>query len=297
MDIRLLHYLVTIIEQTSYTKAATKLHISQPSLSMAIKKLENQLGLTLIDRGTRELRVTTEGKILYQEAKKLLNHVQHVTDEMRRLRLQGPLKLSIGLIESTMFWIPTILTKFKEDYEDVHVKVLEVLSLSDVVNALNNFDIHLAITNQYIEHEAIETLPIYEENLIALLPPRHPLRTKQFLNINELQGEDFIVCQEGFQTREDILNAMRKSGVKAKIQFEIERFETACRLVEEGLGITVIPENYVNNSSGSKFHIKEIRDSNISRTVYLAYGKNRYLPPLVERFINLVRDFFSEKVS
>ncbi|WP_257352132.1 LysR family transcriptional regulator [Pseudalkalibacillus decolorationis] len=295
MEFRHLRYFITVVEQSTFTTAASILHISQPSLSTSIKNLEKELGLILIDRSTRESRITKEGKVLYLEAKKLINHYEHVVGEMKRLKQQGPSELSIGLIESSKFWVPKILANFKQEYKDVRIRLLEVLGLQEVERALNNFDTHLAITNQYIDNKEIETIPIYDEKLVALLPPMHPLKNKSYININDLEGEAFIVCKEGFQTREDILNAFRKSGIKPNVQFELERFETACSLVEDGLGITVVPENYVKYSKKSAFHIKQIHDSNISRTVYLAYDKNRYLPPLVLSFIALVKDFFDDK--
>ncbi|MCC2248554.1 LysR family transcriptional regulator [Virgibacillus sp. AGTR] len=294
MEFRHLVYFVTIVEQSTYTRAATVLHVSQPSLSAAIKKLENEVGLTLIKRNTRSLEVTSEGKILYQEAKKLLNHYQHVSKEMIRLKEQGPLELTIGLIESSNFWVPKILKQFQKEYQDAHIKLLEILSLTDVEKALTNFDIHLAITNQNLNNDAIETLPIYEEKLVAVLPQGHNLQDHTELTIYDLKDETFIICKEGFQTREDILYAFAKSGIQPMIQFEIERFETACRLVIEGLGITVVPENYVKNTVHSDYHIKHINDSHLSRSVYLAYEKNRYLPPIVLKFIGLVEEFFKQ---
>lgn len=295
MEMNQLLYFVTLVEQATYTKAASLLHISQPSLSMSIKKLEKEIGLTLIDRSTRKSKLTKEGEILYQEAKKLLNHFEHVKGEMVRLKQRGPLELSIGSIESSNFWTPKLIKQFKDEYEDIHIKVLEVLSVKDVVHALSNFDIHLAITNQYINHDEIEVVPIYEENLVALLPPLHALISKSHLGLADLEGEDLIVCREGYQTRIDIQNACRKSGIKPNIKFEIERFETACSMVEENLGITIVPENYVAYSKNPAYHIREINDVNISRTVYLAFIKNRYLPPLVVRFMNMIKAFFDDR--
>src|SRR5699024_10147804 len=293
MDIRQLKYFTTLVDEQTYTKAASALHISQPSLSAAIKKLEEEVGLILIDRSKRQLQITREGQILYQESRKLLHHYEHVSFEMDRLKQQGPLELSIGLIESSMFFIPNILTHFKQEYHEVRISLLETLSLTDVMKALNNFDIHLAITNQYIHQEDIETIPIYEENLVALIPPGHTLNQRETLHIHDLEEENFIGCKEGFQTWQDIPNACSKSGVKPNIQFEIERFETGCSLVEDGLGITVVPENYVRYSKQTDCAIKKIDSASISRIVYLAYDKNRYQPPIVMRFIELVREFFA----
>lgn len=292
MQIYQLHYFVTLVEQITYTKAAQKLHISQPSLSIAIKNLEKNVGLSLIDRTTRKSNLTKDGKILYHEAKNLLNHFQYVKDEMHRLKNDGPLKLSIGLIESSRSWMPKIVKQFQEEYEDVQIKILDVLSLQEVVQSLSHFNIHVAITNQFIYDENIEMIPIYQEKLVILLPPNHPLINMATLPITELEKESFIICQEGFQTRKDVLNAFHKARIKPNIQVEIEKFETACSMVEEGIGITILPENYVKGTNFPINQIKEIDDTDISRTVYLAYMKNRHLPPLVRRFIDLIQQNF-----
>ncbi|WP_337969671.1 LysR family transcriptional regulator [Virgibacillus salexigens] len=292
MDFRLYIYFITVVEQATFTKAADVLHISQPSLSAAIKRLEQGVGMTLLERSTRHIKVTEEGNILYHEAKKLVNHYQHVSNEMNRLKREGPLQLQIGLIESSHFWVPKILKSFKRDYPHAQINLHEILSLPDVENALMNFDIHLAITNQFLNSEMIEATPLYQERLVVVLPNGHRLASKRELRFADMEGEAFIVCKEGFQTRKDILHAFGKSGFQPKIQFEIERFETACRLVDEGLGMTILPENYVDQAMNGNYTIRPIVGEDIARHVYLAYEKNRYLPPIVLRYIELIETYF-----
>lgn len=294
MDERLLLYFTTLIDKGSFTAAAKALHISQPSLSSAIKKLEEHMGFTLIERSTRKIALTKEGEILYKEAKKLLHHFQHVKDEMVRLKDHGPLELQIGLIESVNSWLPKVIASYSDTNRDIHIKLVEVLGLKQVEAALQNYKIHLAITNQYFENEDIITIPLYKENLVAVLPKEHPLKDTLEISINELEHEKFIICKEGFQTRDDILNAFRKSGIRPNIHFEIERFETACALVEEGLGITIVPENYITSLHHSLFSIKNIASNHVARTVYIAHMKNRYLPPVVEAFIDITKKYFRD---
>lgn len=162
-----------------------------------------------------------------------------------------------------------------------------------VGKGLQNYEIHLAITNQYFNNEEIATIPIYRENLVAVLPKRHHLEMTDNLSIRDLAQEKLIISEEGFQTRADILREFQKTGIKPNIQFEIERFETACYLVEEGLGITIVPENYIKHLQNSPFSIKTINSNNLSRIVYIAYMKQRYLPPVVEDFINITRRYFT----
>lgn len=293
MELHQLRYFVTLVEQSTFTAAAAILHISQPSLSASIKKLETRLGLTLLDRSTRHLEMTVEGEIFYAEAKNLIRHFEYVEEEMARLKNDGPLELSIGLIESAEFWMPKILKRFKEEFPDVKIQLSEILSLEEITEALESFHIHLAITNQFINHSNVSTIPIYEEKLVVLLPSNHPLQNQDVVSLNDVKEESFIISKEGFQTRQDILNAFQQYGFKPNIQIEIERFETACSLVEDGLGITVVPENYIKYVSKHAYSIKQLNDLHISRVVYLAYVNNRYLPPNVLRFIETVKTFFS----
>ena len=293
MDYRTLLYFTTLIDQGSFTKAAKILHISQPALSSTIKKVEDTVGLTLVERSTRKILLTTEGKILYKEAKKLLNHFHHVEQEMLRLKSDGPLELKIGLIESVNSWLPEIITNYSQTNPNIHIKLSEVLGPEQVESALKNYKIHLAITNQLFDDEEISTVPIYKEQLVALLPKGHSLINKKKLSILDLKDDKLIICKEGFQTRDDILNEFRKSGVTPHISFEIERFETACSLVDAGLGVTFVPENYLSDQHHASFSIKRMNSSHLYRTVYLARIKDRYLPPVVENFSEKIHSFFT----
>lgn len=294
MDQRTLLYFITLIDQGGFTKAAKTLHISQPSLSSAIKKLEDTIGLQLIERTTRKISLTKEGETLYKEAKKLLHHFDYIQSEMCRLKHQGPVKIQIGVIESIKAWLPKVISTYKQSHPDIQIKLSEVLGLYHVENGLQNYEIHLAITNQYFNNDEIKTIPIYRENLVAVLPKGHHLEKEDNLSINDLAYEQLIISEEGFQTRLDILREFQKTGIKPNIHFEIERFETACYLVEEGLGITIVPENYIKHLKKSPFSIKTINNSNLSRIVYIAYMKQRYLPPVVEDFIEITQAHFTE---
>ena len=295
MDYRLLLYFTTLIDQGTFTKAAKYLHISQPSLSSAIKKLEDNIGLVLIERSTRNFQLTKEGEIVYKESKKLIQHFNYVEKEIFRLKDSGPLELQIGLIESVKFWLPDVLNTYNQANPDVRIKLAEVLGLKKVEESLKNYKIHLAITNQRFKSEEIRSIPIYTENLVALVPGDHPLTEKASITFQDIKNDQFIICKEGFQTRDDILKEFLELGISPNIKFEIERFETAYSLVEAGIGITIVPENYIRSFGIDPRKIKQFTDNHLARTVYIAILKSRYLPPVVEEFIDITKDFFIEK--
>lgn len=293
MDITQLNYFIMVVEERSFTRAAEHLHISQPSLSIAIKKLENHLGFTLINRKKRHVQLTREGEILYYEAKKLINQINYIEEEMERLRLKGPQELSISMIETAKNWFSEVIKLIKTDSNNIHIQISELLSLSELQAALLNYKIHYAITNHYIDTEELQSIFLYEESLVAVIPENHPLRLKPFITMDDLKNEPFILCVEGFQTRNDILKAFQYASISPNIQFEIERFETAYRLVECGLGITIIPENYVNKTLHPMVHIKTIQDQTLRRNVYLVKDRTRYLSPLIRKSIEIIQTFHS----
>lgn len=289
MEFRRLKYFLTVVEHLSFSSAATELHISQPSLSIAIKKLESDLGLVLIDRSTRQFRITEEGEVLYKEAKQILNHYDLFINRVKMLKNQGAMNLTIGFIQSAKNWIQSVLQTFKQEFPDVQINIIDAISSYEVEDALNNFKIHLIITNQYIDDVDIQTIPLFEEKFVAVLPSDHPLKSKKHIRIEDLKNEPIIVNTEGLQSRKDVLSAFHKAGVRPNIQYEVERFEMACTMVENGFGITLVPKYYINAENQANYFIREIQNHNASRTVYLAFNKNRYIPPVVLRFMELVR--------
>ncbi|MFC8688804.1 LysR family transcriptional regulator [Brevibacillus porteri] len=295
MDIKHLHYFVTVCDQLSYSKAAQKLHISQPSLSNAIKNLEQEVGSPLLERNTRKMELTDAGKILYQKSLLLLSQMNMLKKEMEEVKLTGSGDLIIGIIESVKHWIPKVIRGYQGRFPSINIKLIEVLSGKAVKESLRKYHTHLLITNQFIDEEDVESFPLYDERLMLVLHKDHPLAEKESVRLKDLVSEPFIISTEGFQTREDILTAFSFEQVNPQIKFEIERFETALTLVRENLGVTIIPENYLSGSTDASLVRKTIDSPALERTVYLAYLKNRYLAPAVQAFLEEVRGKFPSK--
>lgn len=146
---QLLHF-VTVIEKESFTTAAYALHISQPSLSTSIKRLEDEIGFKLIDRSQRKITLTKEGELLYEESTQLVMHYNMVRETALNLKERGPANLSIGLIESAKYWTAQVIKSYKDIHSDVFIEIEPVLSIDEIKKAFDNFEVHVAITNQFI---------------------------------------------------------------------------------------------------------------------------------------------------
>ncbi|MEY2366882.1 LysR family transcriptional regulator [Lysinibacillus capsici] len=295
MDIKQLHYFIAVSEQMNFSKAAERLHISQPSLSNAIKKLEQEIGSPLLERNTRNLQLTEAGELLFERAKVIVKNMEVLKIEMDEVIVHGTRDITIGVMESIKHWLPKVIANYKKDYPHMKIHLVDILGSKRVKKSLKSYKTHLIITNQLMDDPELEVQTLYEERLVAVLPLHHPLAQKDTITISDICEEPFIISTEGFQTRRDILTSFEQAGKNINIQFEIERFETAVSLVREHLGVTILPENYLQGPTAKTIVKKEIEGLNLSRNVYLVYLKNRHLPLAIRQLLKDIVQFFENK--
>lgn len=295
MDIKQLHYFIAVSEQMNFSKAAERLHISQPSLSNAIKKLEQEIGSPLLERNTRNLQLTEAGELLFERAKVIVKNMEVLKIEMDEVIVHGTRDITIGVMESIKHWLPKVIANYKKDYPHMKIHLVDILGSKRVKKSLKSYKTHLIITNQLMDDPELEVQTLYEERLVVVLPLHHPLAQKDTLTISDICEEPFIISTEGFQTRRDILTSFEQAGKNINIQFEIERFETAVSLVREHLGVTILPENYLQGPTAKTIVKKEIEGLNLSRNVYLVYLKNRHLPLAIRQLLKDIVQFFENK--
>lgn len=294
MQINQLIHFVTIVEKQSFTTAASELHIAQPSLSASIKRLENEIGFILIDRSSRVFKLTAEGKHFYNEAGKFVMHHKQVTEAAENLKTKGLNHISISLIESVKSWFPDIVKSYRQIHTDTRIKIDHALSIADIEKSFNDYDVNLAITNQFIENEEIISIPLYEESLVAALPKTNQFTGRDNVALKDIADLPLIISHDGYQTRSEIVHAFNRIGLQANIGFEIERFELTSEFIKQGIGIAILPEKYALTLNSKDVDIKKISDLPFYRIVYISIDKTRFLSPLTEAFINLVLDYFDK---
>lgn len=294
MQINQLIHFVTIADKESFTTAANELHIAQPSLSASIKRLENEIGFTLIDRSSRTFKLTAEGRSFYDEANKFVMHHRQVTDAAVNLKTKGINHISISLIESVKSWFPEIVKAYREKNTGTRIKIDHALSIAEIEKSFNDYNVNLAITNQFIENDKIISIPLYEESLIVALPKNNQFSGQKDVTLKDISDMPLIISHDGYQTRTEIVRAFNRIGLQANIGFEIERFELTSEFIKQGLGIAILPEKYALTLDAKDIDIKAISDLPFYRIVYISIDKTRFLSPLTESFINLVLDYFGK---
>ncbi|KAA1038375.1 LysR family transcriptional regulator [Macrococcus equipercicus] len=286
MKILQLEYFITVVKQNSFTKAADLLHISQPSLTASIKKLEDELGYQLLTRTTKAVKITEKGTLFYHYATELVQQYHQTVEKMYDLSFSQTPKITISLLESTSQWMSTVIQQHRQQYDEQHYKVNEVLGLQDAVNMLLNYDAHIAITNEEIRHEDVTSIPLYEEEYF-LLAPMGQFNTKS-ISIKDLP---LILPNQHYQVRKHLDDYFVRLDVRPNIVMEVDRFEAATNFVHRGMGFAVIPRFYYQSYSTAHLDALRIRPK-ISRTIHLNYLKKRKHVARVLSLIELCQHYW-----
>ncbi|MDF1653465.1 LysR family transcriptional regulator, partial [Pseudomonas aeruginosa] len=169
----------------SFTKAAQFLHISQPSLTATIKKMEADLGYDLFTRSTKDIKITEKGIQFYRYASELVQQYRSTMEKMYDLSVTSEPRIKIGTLESTNQWIANLIRKHHSDYPEQQYRLYEIHDKHQSIEQLLNFNIHLAITNEKITHEDIRSIPLYEESYI-LLAPKETFKNQNWVDVENL---------------------------------------------------------------------------------------------------------------
>lgn len=288
MKIQQFEYFIAVVEQNSFTKAAQILHISQPSLTTAIKKLEHSLGYDLLTRTTKEIKITDRGIQFYQHAKKLIHDYQLTVEKMYDLSLSDVPKLKLSILESTNQWMSSVISSHSKQYPGQRYQLLEIHDYNKVIQDVLNFEIDIALTNEHVNHIDIESIPLYEEEYV-LLVPQHTFTQQKSTALNTLP---LIVPNAKYQVRKHLDDYLLHFNIRPHIVMEVDRFETATNFVHEGLGYAVIPRVYYqsrNTTSLKTLHIKP----QLKRTIYMNYHKKRKHSQSVLSLINSYIHYWS----
>lgn len=291
MDIRQLKYFESIARNKNFTKAAEELFISQPSLSNMIKKMEKDFGFTLIERTTREVLLTEMGEVLFDHAKKILDMHSITLKEMDEIKNIGKGEIHVGIIESSRFWLPSIMHSFSNEYPNVKINLRNIIRSKEIIEALKSYDIHFAITVNEIQDPAVACYPIFNEEFVLLTNKDHSLNEKTMIDLIEIENENFIQYPTEYQIQQVFLQACNQTNITPNGMYVVDDLELACSLVEFGLGVTVIPESYLKFSPQrmAKLHKIKINNPTPKRKVYVSLMKNRYLPPTVIDLLQLFK--------
>ncbi|MBD7943679.1 MULTISPECIES: LysR family transcriptional regulator [Psychrobacillus] len=289
MDLRRMYYFNAIVKYQSFSRAAKALHISQPSLSNAIKTLETEINAPLIERTTKQFRLTELGLQFYERSKSLLAQFEVMDTELKEFAKGEQLEIRLGMIESANYWFSQVIITYQKQYPQNQITLMDTLYNQTVRQALLGLNVHGVITNQYIVDQEIKSELLYTEPYVVLSKKDHPFATKEKISLKDFAEEALIIGMPEFQTSAQILKAFEQENVTPNIQYKIERFEMIKVLVEEGLGIALLPEHYVNHHLSESLISRQVQSKFLNRNVYLSTMKDRTFPESILKLFDLIK--------
>lgn len=244
MDISLtqMTYLLAVAELGSFGKAAERCHVSQPALSMQIRKVEDLLGVLVFDRSRKPVVPTDVGEQIITQIRIILRESERIEDIVRQSRgkIAGPYRL--GIIPTLApYVLPRFLPDFAQRYPGVELEIQE-LQTERIVEALATDHLDGAIVVTPLEVSGFTERPLFHEPLEVFVSPKNPLAKKKRISEQDLPEDEVWIMPEGHCFRSQVLQLCRASSSgKGPIRFESGSIETLMRLVEQNFGVTVVP--------------------------------------------------------
>jgi len=244
MELRHLRYFVAVAQERNFTRAAEKLNIAQPPLSRQIHDLEEELGITLLDRDSRPIRLTEAGRLFYEHATQVLERVNDLRTMMRRVRDAERPRFVIGFVASTIYAaLPALIRRFRAATPELDVSLVEMVSL-DQIAALKEGRIDVGFGRIRFDDPAVRRDVLREEQLVVALPLSHRLLEHPGpLNFSDLSREPLVLYPRAPRPSyaDQVISIFRDRGLEPQIAHEARELQTAIGLVAAEVGICIVP--------------------------------------------------------
>jgi LysR family hydrogen peroxide-inducible transcriptional activator len=278
MTLTQLSYIVAVDKYRHFATAAQKIYITQPTLSMQIQKLEDELGVRIFDRSKSPVIPTQVGEKIIEQAKVILSGAKHIEDIVAMNQDQVRGDFTIGIIPTVApYLIPLFLKNFTDTYPDVKLTFEEALT-ADIISGLNEDHFDAGIIATPPQNPQVHEIELFLEPFQAYVSINHPLAKKEKLHVDDLDSGDLWLLNEGHCFREQSIKICKKSNEKLRntnISFESGNLETLKRLVEQEYGMTLMPYLAVNehDTQCSMAVLKEFKSPVPSRRIRLIYTR------------------------
>ncbi|MDP4184483.1 MAG: hydrogen peroxide-inducible genes activator [Bacteroidota bacterium] len=298
-----LEYIVAVDQCRHYGKAAEKCFITQPTLSMQIKKLEDDLGVTIFDRNRQPLVPTEIGIEIIEQARKALREAEQINlvIEEHKHFIGGTLRL--GIIPTlSPYLLPLFIGSLKRDYPRLNIKVEELFT-DKIIEALRKDAIDIGILVTPLHEEKIIERPLFYEEMKVYTHPDHPLSHHKTLRVQDVSLSDIWLLSDGHCFRNQVINLCKAKGThKNRLPFEFEAgsMETLIKIVDNEGGITLIPELAMNDmNENRRKNVKDFEGLKPLREVSLVYsefyGRKKIIEILEKEIIKNIPSYLLEK--
>jgi LysR family transcriptional regulator, hydrogen peroxide-inducible genes activator len=277
MEMHQLRYVVAVARAGNFSRAAEQCHVSQPSLSQQIQKLEEELGERLFDRMKRQVKLTPCGETFLPRALKILEEAdvakREASDAHKLLR--G--RVVVGVLPTIApYLLPSVLVDFAKKFSGVEIIVHEDTT-AQLLKLANACEIDFAVASRPIPDRRMEVKDLFTEELHVALPPRHSLTRKRTVRLTDLEKEPFIVMKEGHCLGDQVLSFCERRDLNPTISFRSAQLETIQALVHSGVGISLVPAMAARKKRAGSPEYRSLVSPKPERKIVAIWPKQRPL--------------------
>lgn len=278
MNFKELEYLVAVDDERHFHRAAEKCFVSQPTLSGQLKKLEDELGVMLVERNNRQVSMTEVGQEIAKRARIILADVKDIKTISQSYHDPMVGELRLGIIPTIApYLLPIIMPKLSKEFPKLTIWLYEYQT-HILIEKLRNAELDCLILALPIEkHEFVEE-NLFREPFRLAIKKGEPLAKQKIINMSDISKQELLLLEEGHCLREHVLDACVLAGVKEKGQYQATSLETLRHMIGEGMGITLMPELAVPSKTTKSDNIRylEFDEPKPNRRIGMIYRKNSY---------------------
>lgn len=296
MKLHQLRYFITVAREQNFTRAAEQLHIAQPPLSRQIQQLEQEIGVQLIERGARPLRLTEAGKLFYDQAVMALEHIDEMVEVTRRFAATQRTRLGVGFVSSTLYGhLPEVIRRFRQDRPEVELVLQEMTSLEQIT-ALKEGRIDVGFGRIPREDPQIDRVLMRNEPLRVALPASNPIAGPGPFKLADLVHLPIIIYPKAPRPSyaDQVLALLRARDLRPPMIHEVKEMQAALGLVAAEIGFAIVPAS-VEGLKRDNVVYATLDEPDASSPVIMSTRKGDLSPELV-LMLRLVKRMYRDHV-
>jgi LysR family hydrogen peroxide-inducible transcriptional activator len=290
MELHQLRYAVAVARTGHFNRAAEQCHVSQPSLSQQIHKLEDELGERLFERQRRGVQLTPAGERFIQRAQTVLEEVDAALREAQAGHELHRGRVTVGVLPTIApYLLPPVISAFSRQYPGIEIVVNEDIS-ARLLKAAADCELDIVIAARPIEDRHFEVRALCEDELLLALPTGHPLARKRAITIDDLGGERFILMREGHCLGDLVLRFCDQHDFHPCVSSLSAQIETVLSLIRTGLGISLIPRMAARDTGANGLVYRSLQQPCPTRSVVALWPRKRPPGPAAQEFLKSLED-------
>ncbi|HUQ32170.1 MAG TPA: LysR substrate-binding domain-containing protein [Pyrinomonadaceae bacterium] len=290
MDINQLEVLIAVANERGFSRAADKLYRTQPAISQAIRRLEEEVGEPLFDRSSKDGTLTASGQVLLKYAQQIINLRRDAKLAVKELKDLQRGKVTLGANEYTVMYLLPVISVYRVRHPHIKIEVKRDLA-SRIPSEVLKRDVEIGIVSFHPPDPALQTVPVATDELALIVAPHHQLAGKKIVSVKELGVESFIAHNVRSPYREKVVQTFEKHRTPLNISMELPTLEAIKRFVEQGMGVALVPRLAAQAEIDRKQVVAiPVREMRLERRLYLIYRKGAKLSHAARAFLNVARD-------